>query len=449
MELLFAFLAGAALALLAGFLLRARAVAAQAEAHRAELATLTEENQAEKDALAASHAEALAAVEAKLTEEREAGIRLQAEVEKIHAVATKADEAAAEKAKWLELQKEEMEKTFQALSSRVLETSNKSFLERATERMKPIGDQLQRLEKATQDLEKGRKEAYGSLKEQIGSLNKATESYRTQAQSLSEALRGSSQARGRIGEMVLRNIAEFAGMTRYCDFEEQGANADGRRPDMVVKVPDGGAIPVDAKFPLAAFDRAMATQDGKERAAHLLQHAKDLRIHVQEMAKRDYSQYTKGDTDFTVLFLPGDHLLAAAFEAMPQLQEEAFDKRILITTPVTLVALLRTVSLYWRQHQMAENAQEIATEAHELMSRLGVFMKHFSKVGKNLGTAVGAFNDAVGSYERRILPTGRKVAELQHQQDDLPEVDSIDRDVRALRPPELDGPPVEKELEFE
>lgn len=437
MELLFAFLAGAALTLLAGFLLRARALSAQAEAHRAELAALTE---------------SLGTVEAKLGEEREAGIRLQAEVEKIQAVATKADEAAAEKAKWLELQKEEMEKTFQALSSRVLETSNNSFLERATERMKPIGEQLHRLEKATQDLEKGRKEAYGSLREQIGHLNKATESYRTQAQSLSEALRGSSQARGRIGEMVLRNIAEFAGMTRYCDFEEQGANADGRRPDMVVKVPDGGAIPVDAKFPLAAFDRAMATQDGKERAAHLLQHAKDLRMHVQEMAKRDYSQYTKGDTDFTVLFLPGDHLLAAAFEAMPQLQEEAFDKRILITTPVTLVALLRTVSLYWRQHQMAENAQEIAQEANELMSRLGVFLGHFSKVGRGLGSAVKAFNDAVGSYERRILPTGRKVAELQHQQDQLPEVDSVDREVRRLEvaepdPPAQAVPPSELEME--
>lgn len=428
MELLFAFLAGAALALLAGFLLRARSLSAQAEAHRTALESLAAAKQVEIDA-----------VETELSQQREQVIRLQAEVEKIHAVAAKVEEAGAEKAKWLELQKEEMEKTFQALSSRVLETSNKSFLERATERMKPIGDQLQRLEKATQDLEKGRKEAYGSLREQIGSLNKATEGYRTQAQALSEALRGSSQARGRIGEMVLRNIAEFAGMTRYCDFDEQGANADGGRPDMVVKMPDGGAIPVDAKFPLAAFDRAMATQDGKERAAHLQQHAKDLRTHVQEMAKRDYSQYTKGDTDFTVLFLPGDHLLAAAFEAMPQLQEEAFTKRILITTPVTLVALLRTVSLYWRQHQMAENAQEIATEAHELMTRLGVFMGHFVKVGKNLGTAVGAFNQAVGSYERRILPTGRKVAELQHQQDELPEVDSIDREVRVIEAPEIES----------
>jgi len=450
MDILLAFLAGTGLALVAGLLWRAQSIAALNAAHRAEL-----------EALQVQHTQTLAAVESKTTAEREAGIRLQAEIEKVQAVAAKADEAARERASWLEQQKVEMEKAFQALSARALESSNKSFLERATERMKPIGEQLTRLEKATVEIEKGRQEAYGSLKTQLGQLNQATESYRTQAQALSEALRGSSQARGRIGEMVLRNIAEFAGMTRHCDFDEQGVDAGGTRPDMVVKMPDGGAIPVDAKFPLAAFDRAMATQDPKERSAHLLQHAKDLRTHVQEMARRDYSQYTKGDTDFTVLFLPGDHLLAAAFEAMPQLQEEAFLKRILITTPVTLVALLRTVSLYWRQHQMAENAQEIAKEANELMSRLGVFLGHFSKVGRGLGTAVKSFNDAVGSYERRILPTGRKVAELQHLQDSLPEVDAVDREVRRLDVPAAEvsappspappaTPPVEaKELEFE
>ena len=239
-------------------------------------------------------------------------------------------------------------------------------------------------------------------------------------------------------EVVLRNIAEFAGMTRHCDFHEQGADSSGQRPDMVVRVPDGGEIPVDAKFPLAAYDRANETDDPEERARQLAQHARDLKAHVNELARRDYSEFTKGDVDFTVLFLPGDHLLAAAFDADADLQTMAFEKRVLITTPVTFVALLRTVGLYWRQHQLAENAQEIATEAKELMGRLGKFIEHFSKVGKGLSQALGAYNSAVGSYERRILPSGRRVAELQALPAELPDINAIEGEVRPVEIPAPD-----------
>ena len=424
MELLFAFLAGLGLASVAGLVLRSRALADQAQTHRAEL-----------DSVRAEGERGLKQLRSAVTEAREAQLRIQGELETAHAVAARAEEAAKERADWLEAQKKEMEKTFTALSSKALESSNQSFLERATERMKPVSDQLTRLEKATQEMEKNRQEAYGSLRTQLGVLHEATESYRVQSERLSTALTGSSQARGRIGEVVLRNIAEFAGMTRHCDFYEQGADSSGQRPDMVVRVPDGGEIPVDAKFPLAAYDRANEAKDPEERARQLAQHARDLKTHVNELARRDYSKYAKGEVDFTVLFLPGDHLLAAAFDADAELQNMAFEKRVLITTPVTFVALLRTVGLYWRQHQLAENAQEIATEAKELMGRLGKFIEHFSKVGKGLSQALGAYNNAVGSYERRILPSGRRVAELQALPAELPDITAIDGEVRPVELP--------------
>jgi DNA recombination protein RmuC len=425
-ELLLAFLAGAGSALVVGLLWRQRSLAAQAEAHAAELATQAE-----------AAAQELAVRDAEHQQLREAAVRLEAEVAKVQALAAQAEAEAARREEWLAKQKEEMEKAFQALSASALEQSNKSFLERATERMKPLGEQLTRLERATAEMENKREKAYGGLSEQIGKLSEATEHYRSQAESLSTALRGSSQARGRIGEMVLRNVVEFAGMTQHCDFDLQSTDASGQRPDLLVKLPDGGAIPVDAKFPLAAYARATEADDPALRAAEMKQHATDLRGHVLEMAKRDYGRWSAGALDFTVLFLPGDHLLADAFEILPDLQEEAMKKRILIATPVTLVALLRTVSLYWQQRKLADNAQEIADQAAELMARLGTFLDHFAKVGRGLGQAVGAFNQAVGSYEKRILPTGRRVVELQGKASELPEVPRLEQELRGFDRPGL------------
>ena len=410
MEYLLAFLLGLVIATLVGLVLRGKALTQQAETHSQEL-----------EALRAETAQA-----------REAQVKARADVERLEALRQNDQEAAAQREDFLKSQREEMEKTFRALSSRALEDSNKSFLDRAQERLEPMRKQLEKLEKATQEMEEKRSKAYGSLGTQLKDLQEATNQYRTQAQSLSEALRGSSQARGRIGELVLRNIAEFAGMTRHCDFIEQEADVGGQRPDMIVKVPDGGEIPVDAKFPLAAYHRALETTDPAERQKHLAQHAKDLKTHVQEVARRDYAQYTSGDSDFTVLFLPGDHLLSAAFEAAPNLQEEAFDKRVLITTPVTLVALLRTVALYWRQQQLADNAKDIAEASKELMTRLGKFSEHLAKVGRGLKSATSAYNSAVGSYESRIRPQGERVYELQHNEAKLTQLDHVADDVRQL-----------------
>lgn len=325
-----------------------------------------------------------------------------------------------------------METIFKGLAAESLEHSNKSFLGLATERMKPLEEKLGALQKETQAMEAKRSEAYGSLRNELQSLRDSTTALQEQSTALATALRGSSQTRGKIGEMILRNIVEFAGMTRHCDFFEQKQIAGGGKPDLVVNLPGGGRIPIDAKFPLAAFQDATAAEDPKLRDAKLLQHANDLKEHVKELKRRDYAADLDGEVDFTVLFLPGDHLLAAAYEHNPELQEKALADRILIATPVTLVALLRTVGLYWKQHDLAENAREIQKQAETLHKRVLDFFAHLAGIGKHLGQALDSYNRAVGSYERRVLPAGRQLEQMNATRGELPELPQVEKPLRAL-----------------
>ena len=345
-----------------------------------------------------------------------------------------AREAAIDRGKQIfDAQLTEMQTTFQGLASESLEASNKSFLGLATERMKPLEKQLDKLQAETREMEAKRSKAYGSLESEIEMLRKSTVSLQEQSTALATALRGSSQTRGVIGEMILRNIVEMAGMTKHCDFMEQPTTSSGGRPDIVVNLPGGGQIPIDAKFPLAAFQDAINAKDPKIRDAKLVQHANDLKAHVDTLKKRDYTADLDGRVDFTVLFLPGDHLLSASYEHRPDLQEKALADRILIATPVTLVALLRTVGLYWKQHDLAEGARDIQVLAEELHKRVAVFVRHFGGIGKSLVQAQEFFNSAVGSYESRVLPTGRQLEALNATQGELPEVPRAETTVRSLK----------------
>ena len=344
-----------------------------------------------------------------------------------------ASEAALAREKQIfESQLAEMKTTFQGLASETLEASNKNFLGLATERMKPLKDQLDKLQAETRQMEEKRSKAYGSLASELEALRLSTVSLQEQSTALSNTLRGSSQARGMIGEMILRNIVELAGMTKHCDFVEQKQTSGGGRPDIVVHLPGGGSIPIDAKFPLAAFQDAIRSDDPGVRDAKLVEHANALKGHVDALKKRDYSAELAGDVDFTVLFLPGDHLLAAAYEYKPDLQEKALADRILIATPVTLVALLRTVGLYWKQNDLAKGAREIQEQADELHKRIRVFVNHFASVGKHLGQAQDAFNSAVGSYQSRVLPAGQKLEALNATREELPEVEPVEKAMRTL-----------------
>ncbi len=304
------------------------------------------------------------------------------------------------------------------------------------ERMKtivaPLREKLDTLQTATQNLEKNREGAYADLKAKLESLQRATQQLDQDSRALSNTLRGSAQAQGRWGEMVLRNVAELAHMTEHCDFDVQ-ASVEGGRADMLVRIPGGGVIPVDAKAPLDAFNAACNALDPKEQEEHFNRHALSLKKHVQDLKRRDYAKAFGGHTDITVLFLPSDALLSAAWRSAPELQEDALKSGILITTPVTLVALLRTVALYWKQHQLSEKAKEMVDEAVELHDRLRIFAEHLEAMGRGLNGAVSSYNKAVGSYEKRLLPNGvaiQKMAALNAKV--LPELNEIDELPRSF-----------------
>lgn len=276
----------------------------------------------------------------------------------------------------------------------------------------PLRETLGKLEARTGEIEKAREGAYRGLEEQIRLLHETAVDLQDRTTTLAAALRSGS-ARGRWGEVALRNIAELAGMSEHCDFLEQKTTADGKRPDMTVKLPGGRLIAVDAKAPLDAYLDAAEAVDEKARDAALARHVSALRGHVRALAARDYASGLEGDVDLVVLFLPGDAFLSAAFSRDPDLQIEALRSRVLVAVPTTLVALLRTVAIYWQQRSMAENAEAIYRAAEELYARTAVFGEHLARTGKGLRDAVKAYNAAVGSFETRLLPMGRRLEDVK------------------------------------
>jgi DNA recombination protein RmuC len=279
--------------------------------------------------------------------------------------------------------------------------------------LKPLSENLGKLETSAKLMEEKRDKAYGSLESHLQKLMSTTDSLQKSSHSLATALRGSSQARGRWGELALKNVAELAGMTERCDFELQQVVED-QRPDMVVRLPGGGQIPVDAKVPLAAFLEATEGEKTPEQRAELLkQHSAALREHVRALAKRDYTARLGGKVDFTVLFVPADPILAAAFEHDPELQNDALRDKILVATPVTLIALLRTVAIYWRQDTIEKNAAQVADAARELYERVALFADHLEGIGEGIESALGAYNKAISSYQARVLPSGQRLEKLQ------------------------------------
>ena len=306
---------------------------------------------------------------------------------------------------------------------------------------KSVTESLDKFKALQREFEETRTSEFGMLKQSLGALREQTENLGKSTTGLSTALRGSSQSRGKWGEMALRNIVEAAGMTEHCDFTEQRADDSGSRPDLIVNLPGDARIPIDAKVPYADYERMVAAEDPAERSKHLKSHGDTVRRTVGELAKRKYHDRVGQNVDFTVMFIPIESIAAAAFEACPDLQAEAIESRVLITTPVTLIALLRTVGLYWRQESLAQNAQEIWDAASELHKRMGTFNGHLSKVGNGLQSAIDSYNRAVGSYETRVLPQGRKIEELsgndsaQHLPEGLNRIETQPREVTAAAPP--------------
>ncbi len=357
----------------------------------------------------------------------------------------------------IEAMKTEMTDTFNALSSAALKSSSEDFLRLASEHLgkvvadtkgrlgehqaaldgmiKPLHETLKRYDEQIRSIEESRHKAYGSLEEQLRTLASTQENLQRETSNLVSALR-KPQVRGRWGEMQLRRVAELSGMSIHCDFTEQQSmdTEKGRiRPDMVVHLPMEREIVVDSKVSLEAYLDAVSASTEDERKAKMEKHAQQVRAHMNKLASKEYWNQFKQSPEFVVLFIPGESFLSAALDSDSTLIEDGIQRRVIIATPTTFIALLRAIAYGWRQEQVTKNAQEISELGRQLYERMHILVQHFANVGSNLEKAIGSYNKAVGSMETRILPSVRKFKELGVTgADEIPVIDQIDQKARSL-----------------
>lgn len=301
----------------------------------------------------------------------------------------------------------------------------------------PIGENLKRIEQEVSALSRDRRAADGAMKTLLDEMKVGLGDLGTQTSTLVKALR-QPKTRGEWGEVQLKRCVEIAGMTEHVDFEVQETlRGDDSllRPDAVVMLPGDRRVVVDSKVPLDAYLEVLEAEDESSRKGELIRHARQVRDHIDKLSSKRYQdQFASGDTpDFVVCFMPSEAALHAAFEAEPSLYDHALEQKILIATPTTLVGLLRTVELGWRQERIAAEAREIASAGRDLHKRVGVFLGHFAKAGRQLESATNAYNDAVGSMEGRVLPQMRRFEELGAASgDELEGAKPVDQAVRPI-----------------
>jgi DNA recombination protein RmuC len=307
----------------------------------------------------------------------------------------------------------------------------------------PLKDQLGRVDQQLTRLDQERRESRGRLESQLRTLTETGEKLRTETGALVTALR-KPNARGQWGQMQLRNVVELAGMVRHCDFVEQVSlpgDEGSLRPDLVIRMPGGKQVLVDAKAPLQGVLDAYEARDENERQAHLLDHARLLRKHVRALSDKAYWDQVEATPDFVVLFLPGEHLYGAALEADSTLIEDAMARRVLIATPTTLLAMLRAVSYGWQQERVADSAQAISDLGRELHARLVKLSTLLQTLGSRLNSTVRAYNETVGSYEARVLPGARRFEEHGAASSrELERIEQVTVAARSVQAAELEPP---------
>ncbi|MDH3614820.1 MAG: DNA recombination protein RmuC [Gammaproteobacteria bacterium] len=308
--------------------------------------------------------------------------------------------------------------------------------EKAVESLvKPIRDALDAAQKQISELEKSRSEAYGSIRTQLEAMQLSQKSLKQETQNLVNALRR-PEVRGRWGEITLRRLVELAGMVEHCDFQEQVHTVgEGQiiRPDMVVRMPDRRELVVDVKTPLDAYLEAVEADNDAQRKLGLERHAKNVHAHIRMLASKAYWDQFDESPEFVILFIPGDQFLSAALNEKPDLIEFALSKQIILATPTSLVALLKAVAYGWRQLALADNAREIRVLAEDLYGRLGVFVGHMNRMGRQLASSVENYNKAVGSLERSVLPGARKFVELGiHEKKEIEKLETLDPVPRTM-----------------
>jgi DNA recombination protein RmuC len=343
--------------------------------------------------------------------------------------------------------KEALSTQFSEISNKLLAEAQETFLKRADQRfrqseeysgqtlkalLQPVHERLERYETTVQKVEAERRDAFGILAGQIDAMRTGTERVSAEAAKLVNALRNAPKARGRWGEQQLRNVLESCGLSEHCDFATEVSVRDGDgtrlRPDVVIRVPGGQSLVIDAKVSLNDYQDAYGATDEADRATHLTAHAAAIRAHVNTLGAKAYWSQFDDAPDYVVMFIPGEHFLTAALEQDSTLWDYAFDKKVLLATPTNLIAIARTVAAVWRQERLAKEARQIGERGKELYERLAKAADDLRKVGSGLSTAVNNYNSFVSSFETRSLVTARKFRELN--------IEPGRRDIEVLTPVE-------------
>lgn len=451
-----AFLFGLLLALVAMLWQRGRA-----QAERATLAARAEQAEA---ALARAQAD-LTERERQLAGQQAESANLKARVAELDTQLKQERVAAEEKLRLLEQARVQLTESFKALSAEALALNNQSFLELAKQSLaaqqeaargeletrrqavdalvKPLHEALEKLGMQAQEMEKARAGAYAALTEQVKGLLGVQQDLKTETGRLVAALRR-PEVRGRWGEMQLRRVVELAGMQAHCDFfEQETGETDGRRlrPDMLVRLPAGKNVVLDAKAPVAAFLEAVEAEGEAQRRHHLARFARHVREHVQALGARAYWEQFQPAPEFVVLFLPGEAFFGAALEQDPGLLEYAGEHKVILATPTTLISLLKAVHYGWREAALAENARAISELGAGLYERLSSLAEHWQAVGRSLAKATEAYNKATGALEARVLVSARRFKDLHAASADreIPTPGPVEQQPRRLQAPEFGG----------
>lgn len=361
--------------------------------------------------------------------------------------------------------REQFQQTFKALAGDALKSNSSEFLKLAETNLKqfqseakgdmaqrqkavetlvrPIQQALERSEKQAREMERERQQAFGSLSQHLKSMTESQQLLQNETRNLVTALRR-PEVRGQWGELTLKRLAELAGMVEHCDFYQQESIQSDTgllRPDMVVRMSDDREIVIDAKASLDAYLSAIESKDDQQREQQLARHARKVRERVRELASKHYWQQLPKSPEFVVLFIPGDQFLSSALNQDPQILEDAMADKVILATPTSLVALLRTVAYGWRQKVLAENAEQIRKIGEDLYDRLVNFSDHLGKVGRSLNSSVDAYNKAVGSFDSRVLPGVRRFSELGiRSKKELEEINQLERLPRSVGSQQNDRP---------